>query len=78
MPASKARRDFGEVMNRVAYGRERIILARRGKDLVALVPADDLALLQEIEDRIDVEAAKKALKEKGRIPWEKVKAELGL
>jgi len=30
------------------------------------------------EDRVDTEAAQEALKEPGRIPFERVKAELGL
>lgn len=34
--------------------------------------------LREIEDRIDLEGARKALKEKGAIPWNQAKAELGL
>jgi hypothetical protein len=39
---------------------------------------EDLELLQQLEDRIDLEAARKALKEPGRIPWAKVKKDLGL
>ncbi|MGB3095760.1 MAG: hypothetical protein WBB46_03365 [Candidatus Deferrimicrobiaceae bacterium] len=35
-------------------------------------------VLEEIEDRIDVEEAKKALKERGGIPWTKLKKEFGL
>lgn len=76
--ASKMRKDLADTLNRVAYGKERIVLRRRGKDLAAVIPIEDLAFLEELEDRVDLEAARKALKEKGRIPWEKVKAELGL
>ena len=32
-----ARRDFSDVLNRVAYGHERMVLTRRGKRLVAVV-----------------------------------------
>jgi hypothetical protein len=56
---------------------ERIVLRRRGKDVAVLVPVEDLKLLEEIEDRIDIEEAKKALKEKGKIPWTKLKKKLG-
>jgi len=52
--------------------------AGRGKDVAALVPVEDLELLEEIEDRIDVEKAKNALKEKRGIPWKQLKKELGL
>jgi prevent-host-death family protein len=76
--ASKARQEFSDTLNRVVYGRERIVLARRGRDLAAIVPMDDLELIRALEDRIDLEKAKKALREKGSVPWKKVKADLGL
>lgn len=76
--ASKARQEFADTLNRVVYGGERIVLARRGRDLAAIVPMDDLELIRALEDRIDLQRAKKALKEKGSVPWKKVKAELGL
>ncbi len=75
---SKARQEFSDTLNRVVYGRERIVLARRGRDLAAIVPMDDLELIRALEDRIDLEKAKKALREKGSVPWKKVKADLGL
>jgi prevent-host-death family protein len=75
----KARENFSDVVNRSAYGKERIVLTRRGKSVAAVVPIEDLELLEEIEDRLDVEAARKALAEPGRnISLEKVKDLLGL
>lgn len=79
--AGEARKDFSTTLNRVAYGRERLILHRRGKDVAALVPVEDVALLEALEDRLDLDDARAALtetKKKGTIPWEKIKAELGL
>lgn len=78
LPASKARQEFSDTLNRVVYRGERIVLVRRGKDLAAIVPIDDLELIRELEDRIDLRRARKALKEKGDIPWRKVKTRLGL
>ena len=75
---SKARQDFADTLNRVVYGRERIVLARRGRDLAAIVPMDDLELIRALEDRIDLEKARKALKEKGSVSWKKLKADLSL
>lgn len=72
------RTDLAETLNRVRYKGERVIVERRGKGVAALVPVEDLELLQELENRLDLAAARKALKEPGRIPWEKVKKELGL
>lgn len=43
-----------------------------------LVPVDDLAVLEAIEDRIDIKLAKKALKENCIIPWTEVKKRLEL
>jgi hypothetical protein len=53
---------------------------RRGRKVVAaVVPIEDLRLLQRLEDEEDILDARTALREarrKGSIPWEKVKAEL--
>ena len=78
MQASKARDTFSDTLNRVAYGGTRIMLHRRGKPIAALVSVEDLELLEEMENRLDLEAAREALKEPGAIPWEKVKKDLGL
>jgi prevent-host-death family protein len=78
---SDARRDFADLCNRVAYGRERVIIERHGKGRVALVPYEDLALIEEIEDKVDLLAADTALKEAeeaGTVSWEELKAELEL
>lgn len=77
----EARDNFSEVINRASFGKERIVLTRRGKDLAAVVPVEDLDLLEELEDRLDLEAVKKAWAEQGKRPpepWEKVKKRLGL
>ena len=79
--ASKARSDLAEILNRVAYKGERVLLHRRGKNVAAVVPLEDFALLEKLEDSIDLEDARAALAEvrkKGTIPWEKIKSELGL
>ncbi len=78
LSATRAREEFSDTLNRVAYGGERIVLHRRGKDLAALVSVEDLHLLRELEDRLDLDAARRAMKEKGSVSWEDVKAELGL
>lgn len=81
----EARDQLSELVNRAAYGKERIILTRRGKGIAALIPLDDLLLLEQMmsrmEDQADLEAAQTALdeaKREGTVPWEKVKEELGL
>jgi hypothetical protein len=44
----------------------------------ALVPLDDLAILEALEDRLDLEAARRALRERGSVPWRQLKKTLGL
>jgi prevent-host-death family protein len=79
IPASEARLQFAEVVNKVAFGGERVVLHRHGKDVAAIVPVDDLRLLEALENRMDLDAARAAPSEKGpRIPWEKLKKELSL
>ena len=78
---TEVRQNFSETVNQVAYGKERVLVTRHGKPLVALVPIEDLQLLEELEDRIDLEKTRAALeqaKTEGTVPWEQVKASLGL
>jgi prevent-host-death family protein len=78
---SVARDGLSDTLNRVSYGKERIVIRRHGKEIAALVPMEDLAFLEELEDRLDLEEARAALAEAGTddtIPWEKVKKDLGL
>jgi prevent-host-death family protein len=35
----EARNKFSNIINRVAFGKERLVLTRRGEELVALIPA---------------------------------------
>ena len=64
---TKAREEFPEILNRAAYGKERTIVSRRGKDLAAVVPIEDLRLLERLAhdemDRQDLEDARAALRE---------------
>jgi prevent-host-death family protein len=42
----QVKRDISELVNRVAYGGERVVLTSRGKPKAALVSIDDYELLQ--------------------------------
>jgi prevent-host-death family protein len=85
LTTSEARNDFAEILNRVAYQGERVILHRRGKNVAAIIPMEELALLEKLiqaaEDKDDLEEIRKAKKDiarKGTIPWDEIKKELGL
>jgi prevent-host-death family protein len=56
-----ARKDLAEILNRAAYGKERVVLTRRGKDVAAIVPIDDLNVLEAIEDHMDLAESKKIM-----------------
>jgi len=77
---SKARQEFAKVLKKVKEGR-RFLLEKHDKGVAAIVSVEDLALLEAIENRHDLEAARRAMAEvaeKGATPWEEVKRELGL
>ncbi|OHB66810.1 MAG: prevent-host-death family protein [Planctomycetes bacterium RBG_13_62_9] len=76
--ASDFRQQLADLGNRVSYGRERIMVTRSGKPLFAVVPYEDAELLDALEDRMDLDLAKKALKRNDTVAWEKAKKELGL
>ena len=78
---TEARNQFSRLINRAAFGKERILLTRRGEELVALVPAEDLRLIEALEERMDLDDAKASLAEaarEGTVSWEKVQREAGL
>jgi len=63
---------MAEALKRAAHG-ERVIIKRRGKPNVAVVPIEDAEYMQRLEDAHDIAAAQKARKETGFIPWEDIK-----
>jgi len=78
---SEAREQFATIVNRVAFGGERVRLTRHGKAVAAVVPIEDVEFLEDLEDEIDLELAREALADpenQTTIPWEEVKRDLGL
>jgi prevent-host-death family protein len=77
---AEARRNFSDAVNRVIYGKERVILKRRGKGVAAIIPMEDLAAIEALEDQMDLEQAREILanvRDK-LISWKKAKKQLGL
>lgn len=78
MTATDAREHFADAL--AAASREPVFITRHGKRIAALVTADfyDRAI-DALEDTEDIAAAHAALDEDGEsVPWEIIKAELGL
>ena len=81
MNTTEARENLADVLNRVAYGKDRIRISRRGKDVAAVVPIEDLEMIERIENEIDIREAMKALEESrttGTTPLATLREELGL
>jgi len=75
---TKARQDFTNIANRVMYGDERIYIKKNNKAAFALVPIEDVEILEALEDQIDVQAAKAAIKKGRFIDLEILAKELGV
>jgi prevent-host-death family protein len=83
---TEARLQFADIVERAQFKKERVIISKRGKEVVAVISVEDLRLLEELEaqeDQEDIAAAEAALlamKERGEkpIPLDDVLAELGL
>ncbi|MFF4232981.1 type II toxin-antitoxin system Phd/YefM family antitoxin [Streptomyces sp. NPDC001820] len=53
IPVTQARAELAELINRVVYGGERVVVTRHGKPLVALVSAADLERLEKKQEPAD-------------------------
>lgn len=50
IPVTQARAELADLINRVVYGGERVVVTRHGKPLVALVSAADLERLEKLAE----------------------------
>jgi prevent-host-death family protein len=76
-----ARSDLAELLNRVAYGKERLVITRHGRELAALVPIEDLQLANRLRRFVARKDVARALAEldAGKAPsWDQLRDELGL
>jgi prevent-host-death family protein len=51
IPVTQARAELADLINRVVYGGERVVVTRHGKPLVALVSAADLERLDQLGEQ---------------------------
>ena len=78
---AEARKNMAELLNRAAYGGERFVVTRHGKELVAIVPLRDLTLLNRLRrlvEKRDLEGALQEIAEAGTVPWAEVRRDLEL
>ncbi|MEV7069360.1 type II toxin-antitoxin system Phd/YefM family antitoxin [Streptomyces sp. NPDC091972] len=53
IPVTQARAELADLINRVVYGGERVVVTRHGKPLVALVSAADLERLEKLQESLE-------------------------
>ncbi len=78
---AEARKRMSELLNRAAYGKERFVVTRHGKELVAIVPLEDVTLLDRLKtllERRDFESAMAEIDEAGTVAWDDVRRDLDL
>lgn len=81
---SQARAQFAAIIDRVVADEEPVYLSRRGRRVAAVIDAEMLdRIIALAEDMADIRAAEEARAEMEAtgaepIPWEQVKADLGL
>lgn len=81
---SDARTQLAAIIDRARAEHQPVYVARRGRRVAAVIDADDLDHILELaEDMADIRAAEQARSEMkttgaAPIPWDEVKADLGL
>jgi prevent-host-death family protein len=77
--AVEARRGLTDLVNRVAEGHQRVVISRYGRPAAALIPAEDLEILERLEDEVDREIhreVKREIVEQGTVGLAEVKRRL--
>lgn len=79
LPVSEARDHFADAIEAARASREPVYVTRRGRRVAAIVDAEVYdALVEAAEDAADRAELRAARAEDDFVPWEEVKAELGL
>lgn len=81
IPVSKARDEMKDLVNRVAYGKERIYLTSHDKKMVAIVPLEDIEALEAMEDKEDIRIAEERIVKSdkdGTLTAQELKKRLGI
>ena len=63
MTTAEARKNLADVLNRVAYTRERVVVTRHGREIAAIVSMEDLSLIERLKTLLDQKEVADALDE---------------
>lgn len=77
---TQARDTLADLVNRAGYAGERTVISRHGRPAAAIVSAEDVMILEAIENEIDIKAVRKALADPANargVPLAEVIARLG-
>lgn len=82
LSVTEARSRLADIVDAARVDHDPVYLTRRGRRIAAVIDADDLdRLIEAAEDLSDLraaEAAREEVRRDGAIPWDQVKADLGL
>ncbi len=81
LSATDARQGFSDLIHRIEYGGERAILQRHGKDVAAIVPIEDVVLLEVLDEQLDIEETRADLRaafKQGTTSVSQLRSEMGL
>jgi prevent-host-death family protein len=76
---AEARKQMAELLNRAAYGKERFVVTRHGKELVAIVPLEEISLLDKLRallSKKEFEAALQEVQDGDTRSWTDVRRDL--
>ena len=77
---AELRGNFADLLNRVRYTGERLAVKNREKLVAAIIPYEDLLLLEKLEDKLDARLADEileSLSDDDLESWEKVQSKHG-
>ncbi len=83
IPVTQARKALSDVVSHVAFGGDRVVLSRNGRDLAVIVPMALYRLMELEEDRLDVSEMHRAKREAAArgekpVPYAEARKRLGL
>ena len=79
LTVTSARQHWSELLNDVAFKGKRVMLRRNGSDIAGVVSAEDVELLELLEDRLDLDEVKRRLADDGKpLSYSEARRKLGL
>jgi antitoxin Phd len=73
---AEARKNLADLLNKVAYAKEHVVVRRRGQAIAAIVPIEDLGLLERLRGLLERDEIARAIEELdagASIPWEELR-----